>query len=125
MFDADAAVESGLIGGTSVEAVEDPARLVLRSRLNGKAWHDRKLTADELAVLARISHGQPSQMLDVLLFDLVQGDNTRECVTLSVPRSYPPLVQNIDLVVRKQRRSGSLSTAKSLWFESCHIHTAT
>jgi hypothetical protein len=78
----------------------DPPNAVLRYRFNGRAWHDRKLTAEELGVLARISHGQISQMLDVPLSDLVQGDNTLEFVTVKVPQSYPPLVQNIDLVLQ-------------------------
>jgi len=78
----------------------EPPKFVLRYRFNGKAWHDRMLSAEELAVLARISHGQISQMLDVPLADLVPGDNTLEFVTVKVPQSYPPLVQNIDLVLQ-------------------------
>jgi hypothetical protein len=85
---------------TSADFGADPTKFVLRYRFNGKAWHDRKLTTEELGVLARISHGQLGQMLDVPLSDLVQGDNTLEFVTLNVPQSYPPLVQNIDLVLR-------------------------
>jgi hypothetical protein len=77
----------------------DPPKFVLRYRFNGKAWHDRKLTAGELAVVASMSHGQLSQMLDVPLSDLVSGDNTLEFVTVNVPQSYPPLVANIDLVL--------------------------
>lgn len=77
----------------------DPPKFVLRYRFNGRAWRDRKLTADELAVLTSLSHGQLSQMLDVPLSDLVAGDNTLEFVTVDVPQSYPPLVANIDLVL--------------------------
>jgi hypothetical protein len=80
----------------------DPPSFILRYRFNGKAWRDRKLSPEEVGVLTYISHGQISQMLDVSLNDLVQGDNTLEFVTLNVPRSYPPLVQNIDLVLTTQ-----------------------
>jgi hypothetical protein len=76
-----------------------PTKFVLRYRFNGKAWHDRMLTTEEIAVLADKSNGQIGQMLDVPLADLVQGENTLEFVTLNVPQSYPPLVQNIDLVL--------------------------
>lgn len=78
----------------------DPPNTVLRYRLNGKAWRDRRLSLEEQGVLTRLSHGQIGQMLDVALTDLVQGDNTLEFVTVKVPQSYPPLVQNIDLVLQ-------------------------
>ena len=84
---------------TSAAFGADPTKFVLRYRFNGKAWHDRKLTADELAVLTSLSRGQLSQMLDVPLSDLVTGDNTLEFVTVNVPQSYPPLIANIDLVL--------------------------
>lgn len=78
----------------------DPSAFVLRYRLNGKAWHDRITTTDEAALLASpLSHGQISQMMDVPLSDLVQGENTLEFVTFNVPQGYPPLVANIDLVL--------------------------
>jgi len=78
----------------------DPSAFVLRYRLNGKAWHDRITTTDEAALLASpLSHGQISQMMDVPLSDLVQGENTLEFVTFNVPQGYPPVVANIDLVL--------------------------
>jgi hypothetical protein len=84
---------------TSADFGADPPRFVLRYRFNGNAWRERRLDAGELAVLA-VGNGQIGQMLDVALSDLVQGDNTLEFVTSNVPRSYPPFVQNIDLVVQ-------------------------
>ena len=56
----------------------------LKYRLNGKAWHDRKFTPAEIAVLTN-SHAQGAigQMLDVPLADLVEGDNTLEFVTVA------------------------------------------
>jgi hypothetical protein len=78
----------------------NPSAFVLRYRLNGKAWHDRATTAEEAALLgSSLSHGQISQMLDVPLADLVQGENTVEVVTVNVPQGYPPVVANIDLIL--------------------------
>ncbi len=73
---------------------------VLRYRLNGNAWRERKLSEGELRAFANNGNGQLSQMLDVALADLVNGDNTLEFVTLNVPQSYPPVIQNIDLVLQ-------------------------
>jgi hypothetical protein len=73
---------------------------VLRYRFNGKAWHDRPLTPDEIAQLSGpVTQGQLGQMIDVPLSDLVQGDNTLEFVTANVPQNYPPAVANVDLVL--------------------------
>jgi hypothetical protein len=77
-----------------------PPEFVLRYRLNGRAWHDRPLTAGELGVFADMGNGQIGQMLELSLSDLVHGENTLEFVTLNVPRGYPPFVQNIDLIVQ-------------------------
>ncbi len=78
-----------------------PDMFVLKYRLNGKAWHDRPLTAGELGLFGanNNSQGQQGQMLDVPVSDLVQGDNTLEFVTQNVPQNYPPLVANIDLIL--------------------------
>lgn len=78
----------------------NPPAFVLRYRFNGKAWHDRMLSEGELRAFSNNGNGQISQMLDVPLSDLVQGENTLEFVTHNVPQSYPPLVQNIDLVLQ-------------------------
>jgi hypothetical protein len=77
-----------------------PDEFVLRYRLNGRAWRDRVLTASELVAFSHMGNGQLGQMLDIPLADLVQGDNTLEFVTLNVARGYPPVVQNIDLVLQ-------------------------
>ncbi len=78
-----------------------PDKFVLKYRLNGKAWHDRPLTAGELGLFGpnNNSQGQQGQMLDVPVSDLVSGDNTLEFVTQDVPQNYPPLVANIDLIL--------------------------
>lgn len=75
---------------------------VLRYRLNGNAWRERMFSEGELRALDNHANGQLSQMLDVALTDLVQGDNTLEFVTFNVPQSYPPVIQNIDLVLQTQ-----------------------
>lgn len=72
---------------------------VLRCRLNGEAWHAHRLGPEEHKLLTGLDNGQISPMPDVPLADLVQGDNTLEFVTMKVPQSYPPLVQNIDLAL--------------------------
>lgn len=86
---------------TSADFGADPPSFVLRYRFNGNAWRERRLDTGELGVLA-VGNGQIGQMLDVALSDLVQGDNTLEFVSSNVPRSYPPFVQNIDLVVQTE-----------------------
>jgi hypothetical protein len=90
-------------------------QFTLRARVNGNQWHDRVLTAEEAAFFGTgpttlDSTGQPmghpgtqgrlALMIDVPLGELVAGDNTVEFVTANVPTSYPPLVCNIDLVMR-------------------------
>lgn len=92
-----------------------PADYALRARLNGKTWHERKLTPAEVAFFGEgptttDSAGKPlgnpgtqgrlALTLDIPVTDLVQGNNTLEFVTASVPTSYPPLVYNVDLVMR-------------------------
>jgi hypothetical protein len=73
---------------------------VLRHRLNGKAWRERRFTSGELSLLGG-SHtqGQLGQILDVEVSDLIQGDNTLEFTTVNVPQNYPPVVANVDLVL--------------------------
>jgi len=94
-----------------------PAEYALRARLNGKTWHERKLSPAEVAFFGDgpttvDSTGKPlgnpgtqgrlALTLDIPITDLVQGDNTIEFVTADVPTSYPPLVYNVDLVMRTQ-----------------------
>jgi len=78
----------------------NPSTFTLRYRFNGKAWHERVATPEEAALLgSSLSMGQISQMLDVPLADLMQGENTLEFVTVNVPRGYPPVVANVDLIL--------------------------
>jgi hypothetical protein len=81
----------------------NPSAFILRYRLNSNAWHDRTLNAKEAALLgSSLSHGQISQMLDLTLTDLVQGENTLEFVTVNVPQGYPPVIANVDLILTTQ-----------------------
>ena len=76
--------------------------VTLRYRLNGQAWHDRKFTAGELYALTHLGNGQLSQILDVPVFELVQGENTLEFVTANANRGYVTTVQNIDLILETE-----------------------
>jgi hypothetical protein len=72
----------------------------LRYRLNGHDWHDRTFTPSELAVLTNgHTQGAISQMLDVAVEELVDGDNSLEFVSVNVPQGYPPAVSAIDLIL--------------------------
>jgi hypothetical protein len=71
----------------------------LRYRINGGQWHDRKFTSGELFALNNLGNGQISQMLDVPLSELKQGENTLELVTENANLGYPSTVQNIDLIL--------------------------
>ena len=46
------------------------------------------------------SQGRLALTLDVPLSDLKAGENSLEFVTANIPTSYPPLVMNIDLVLK-------------------------
>jgi hypothetical protein len=87
----------------SLHAAGDPpeANFALNYRVNGKAWTKRSLTPSELAVMADLPNaGTRSLMLDVDTADLVSGTNTLEFTTSNAPLSYPPVVLNIDLILR-------------------------
>lgn len=92
-----------------------PANYALRARVNGNAWHERKLTPAEVAFFSDgpttlDSSGKPmgdpgtqgrlALLVDVPVDELVAGDNTVELVTDQVPTSYPPLANNVDLVLK-------------------------
>lgn len=73
----------------------------LRYRLNGRAWREHALSADEVAILTSgVNGGLVAHLLDVPLDELVAGDNTLEFVTTHAPQSYPPVFANIDLVLK-------------------------
>jgi hypothetical protein len=72
----------------------------LRYRLNRNAWHERMLSAGELAVLTNgHAQGALGQMLELPVEELVQGDNRLELETRGVPQNYPPAASAIDLVL--------------------------
>jgi len=76
------------------------ATYVLRYRFNGGAWHDRKLSADELTVLNDSrSQGAMGIIIEVAMSDLVSGDNSLEFQAENIPQNYPPVVSNIDLIL--------------------------
>jgi hypothetical protein len=90
----------------------DPiSAFTLRYRLNGRtcdatrctagAWRERRLSAEEVAILTSGKNGgQLAHVIDVALPDLQAGDNTLEFVTVRTPQSYPPVFSNIDLVLK-------------------------
>jgi hypothetical protein len=76
------------------------SKFVLRYRWNGGTWHDRPVTAEEIATLTGGNNqGAIAQTIDVMLSDLMAGENTLELVTSNVPQNYPPAVANVDLVL--------------------------
>jgi hypothetical protein len=76
------------------------AEAALRYRINGHPWHERALTASELAVLANgHAQGALSQMLELPIEEVVDGDNLLELETRGVPQSYPPVASAIDLLL--------------------------
>jgi hypothetical protein len=79
------------------------ASFLVKYRLNGKAWHDRPLTAAELAdFTGGKCQGALGELLDAPVGELVAGDNTLELVASNIPQNYPPGVVNVDLVVSTQ-----------------------
>jgi hypothetical protein len=93
--------------------LRDPAIVAtygFKYRLNGKAWRDRPLDAGEVGQLNDShSQGQLGQVVDVPLSDLVQGDNTFEIVGVNIPQSYPPCLNNINLVLTTRAASARKS----------------
>jgi hypothetical protein len=96
---------------------DNPANAALRARVNGHAWHERKLTPAEVAFFVDGpttldadgnpigdpgSQGRLALLLDIPIEELVAGDNTVEFVTAGVPTSYPPIVYNVDLVMKRR-----------------------
>lgn len=72
----------------------------LRYRLNGGAWHDRRLDAAEIAaLLIQNQQGCANQIIDVDAAELVSGTNTVEFATPDIAGSYPPALANLDLVI--------------------------
>jgi hypothetical protein len=96
---------------------DNPADAALRARVNGRAWHERKLSPAEVAFFVDGpttldadgnpigdpgSQGRLALLLDIPIEELVAGDNTVEFVTANVPTSYPPIVYNVDLVMKRR-----------------------
>ena len=91
---------------------------VLRYRVNGGAWRERRFDSAQLALLSgpvvydesgTNTRGDGSGiagaialLLDVDPGSLVAGDNSLEFVTSGVPNSYRPYAANIDLVLATQ-----------------------
>jgi hypothetical protein len=76
------------------------ASYVLKYRLNGGPWRDRKLTTGELSALDDSrSQGAMAIIIDVAMADLVSGDNSLEFQAENIPQNYPPVVSNIDLIL--------------------------
>jgi hypothetical protein len=72
----------------------------LKYRVNGKAWHDRPLSAEEVAYLSGGgSRGDFAQTMTLPVSELVAGDNTVEFVTANAPMNYPPVIANVTLAL--------------------------
>lgn len=93
---------------------DPPEQFAYRARLNGRAWHERKMNAAEIAFLKKGptvvdvnnkplgdpgSQGRLALMIDIPKEDLLPGENILEMVTDGIATSYPPLAYNIDLLV--------------------------
>jgi hypothetical protein len=96
---------------------DNPADAALHARVNGHGWHERQLTPTEVAFLTDGpttldangnpmgdpgSQGRLALLLDIPIEELVAGENTVEFVTANVPTSYPPIVYNVDLVMKRR-----------------------
>jgi hypothetical protein len=116
LLDIESAALALTLNVTFVSGGSNPAEYALRARVNGHGWHERKLTPAEVAFFTEgpttldadgnpmgdpRSQGRLALMLDVPLEELRAGDNTVEFVTVNVPTSYPPIVYNVDLVMRR------------------------
>jgi hypothetical protein len=92
-----------------------PDQFTFMARLNGKGWLSHKLSVNEAAFFTSGpttiepdggpagqpgTQGRLALLIDVPKEDLFDGDNTIEFVSANIPRSYPPLVCNIDLVLK-------------------------
>jgi len=91
------------------------ADYTLRARLNGKAWRDRKLNAEEQKFVSppgptvvdgngtKIgdpnTQGRLALLIDIPIEDLVAGDNTVQFAGANLPMAHPPIVANVDLVL--------------------------
>jgi hypothetical protein len=115
--DAESAALALTLNITFVPDGRAPAEYALRARVNGHAWHERKLTPREVAFFTDGpttldpdgnpigdpgSQGRLALMFDIPVDELVAGDNTVEFVTVNVPRSYPPVVYNVDLAMQRR-----------------------
>jgi hypothetical protein len=116
-LDIESAALALTLNVTFVAGASSPADYALRARVNGRTWHERKLTPAEVAFFTEgpttldsdgnpigdpASQGRLALMLDIPIEELVMGDNTVEFVTANVPTSYPPIVYNVDLVMRRR-----------------------
>jgi hypothetical protein len=84
----------------------------LRYRLNGGAWHDRFISAAEIAsqdpskqadANHQIDTGNFAQVIDLSASELVAGDNTVEFATVNSPGGYPTVLANIDLILETKK----------------------
>ena len=116
-LDVENAVLALTLNVNFVSEADHPADAALHARVNGHAWHERKLTPAEVAFFVAgpttrdadgnpigdpASQGRLALLLDIPIQELVAGDNTVEFVTANVPRSYPPIVYNVDLVMKRR-----------------------
>jgi hypothetical protein len=94
---------SARLTGTLWFGADDPTKVTLSYRFNGKTWTDHKLTAEDIVgfkATAPDKEGSVSLAMDVPLADLSPGDNTVEFRIASANQGgYPPGLVNVDLIV--------------------------
>jgi hypothetical protein len=80
-----------------------PTTYSLNYRLNAKAWKSHALSASQLQMMSDLpAAGTLSMLLDIDVADLVAGKNTVQFTTSNVPTEYPPVVLNVDLILRTE-----------------------
>jgi hypothetical protein len=117
LLDIESARLALTLNVTFISGGSDPAEYALRARVNGNAWHERRLTPAEARFFTEgpttldpdgnpmgdpASQGRLALMLDIPIEELVTGDNSVEFVTVNVPTSYPPVLYNVDLVMKRR-----------------------
>lgn len=80
----------------------------IRYRVNNGTWHTRTLTAREVQVIKNEANvgtdgsaGTTSLIMDVPLSEVLNGTNTLEFLPDNAQMSFPPVLNNIDLILSK------------------------
>lgn len=80
----------------------DKSNYILKYRVNGGNWLERKFSsAEQQLVITAPLQGAMGQMLDIPLNTLIQGDNSIEFRSENIPQNYPPAVSAMDLILER------------------------